>query len=122
MEVEHDQVRHLLLDHDLSRRQRVRRDHVVTIELEDSLEQLEVQRVVVDDQDPGLTQLRHHGLPAVTTEPASRTGSSAGAELWDSGSRAKKVLPRPGKLRTPTVPRWASTIRLVTARPSPVPP
>ena len=37
------------------------------------------------------------------------------------GTTAKKTLPRPTELSTPTDPPWASTIFRVSARPSPVP-
>ena len=50
-----------------------------------------------------------------------RTRRPAPAPPVIRGSTAKKTLPRPGSLRTPTWPPCASTMRLVSARPRPVP-
>ena len=65
-------------------------------------------------------------LTALPHEPAARAGcASLKAGRQEDGAAGMEKLnvePRPGSLWTLTVPPWASTVCLTTARPRPVPP
>ena len=53
LEVENDQGRQLPGEYLVGGAQRTRGEHIVAAELQDSLEQLEVEFVIVDDEDAG---------------------------------------------------------------------
>src|SRR5579859_3515037 len=80
-----------------------RRGHPVPVVLKDRDQGVAHARLVVHDQDRG---------------PAHRGTLASDAA---TGTVMVKELPAVGALRTVIVPWWASTIRFVTARPSPMP-
>ena len=88
VEIEHDQLGDLLGDRAFGRAQRAHAGDVVTVELEHALEQLEVQIVVVDDEDPARRRARH--LAANPDRASSRLSgmSSTSSGTVSTGSRA----------------------------------
>ena len=83
--------------------------HLVAFRAQDQAEDLELGRLVVDDEDPRL-HARASRVP-----PASR---SAGGR---TGRTRRTVVPPPGVESSATCPPWPPTIRRTRARPRPTP-
>ena len=91
--------------------------HRVTLIHQQNSGELEINWCVVDDE----YRLAGHSKHKCTVVYGGDKCYTKARTALSSGNVAENTLPRPGSLRTATVPPWASTMWRVRASPNPVP-